>query len=78
MDSETKETLIGIMGYIRRLETSALESARRYNAILKTIEEVIPGSSSAYTRHYEQSVKTLHASPSLETIEQTIVKLRGM
>ena len=76
MDSDTQEFLIGIMGYIRRLETSAVEDARRYDALVKTLEELIPGASAAYTRHYEQSAKTLPSGPALAAIDQTIQKLK--
>jgi hypothetical protein len=78
MDSDTKEFLVGIMEYVRRLETSAVEEARRYDALAKTLEELIPGASSVYTRHYEQSAKTLPSGPALAAIEQTIQKLKGL
>lgn len=77
MDSDTQQYLVGILQYIKRLEVSALEDARRYDALMKTLEQLIPGAGAAYTKHYEQSARTLLAGPVTAAIDRTIAKLGG-
>jgi hypothetical protein len=78
MDSDTREYFVGIMEYIRRLEISAVEDARRYDALMNTLEELIPGASAAYTRHYERSEKTLPSGRAIDAIDRTIRKLKDL
>ena len=77
VESDTKEYLVIILNYVRRLEISATEDARRHDALMKTLEELIPGASVAYTRHYEKNAKTLLVGPVLDAINRTIGKLEG-
>jgi hypothetical protein len=78
MDSDTKEYLVKIMESIRRQELSAVEEARRHDALMKTLEELIAGAGAAYTRHYERSAKTLTSGPALAAIDQIIQRLKDL